>query len=259
MLGPLRMNHLRPPNRAAFTLIEMLLVVTILAMLISILLPTMTKARDGVRTAACAATMRQLNDAFSAYLRDNQGRSFIYIGNVGQVSFDNFWMALLEKYSGKVDEFRVCPQASQKSETGWGTANLAWSGHTHPDGYWIRSGGDFHWGSYALNGWLYNGYNSNSLKLRIPTLDHSQTPAFADSVWVDGWPATTDAAPADLKSPYSLTGPAPSQMGRFCVDRHNRAVNVAMLDGAVKLTRLGDLWKLKWSPSFVPGGFNPGL
>lgn len=258
-LDPLRMNHHRPSNRAAFTLVEMLLVVTVLAMLISILLPSLTKARDASRTVVCTATMHQLNDAFSAYLRDNQGRSFIYIGNVGQVSFDNFWMALLEKYSGKVDEFRVCPQASKKSETVWGSADLAWSGHTHPDGYWIRCGGDFHWGSYGLNGWLYNGYNSNSLRLRIPTLQHSLTPVFADSAWVDGWPATADAAPADLKSPFSPTGPTPSQMGRFCVDRHTRAVNVATLDGAVKLTPLASLWKFMWSPTFVPGGFNPGL
>lgn len=57
-------------NRA-FTLIELLVVVSIIALLISILLPSLKKARDQAKDTVCRSTMHQLGLANGYYAQDN--------------------------------------------------------------------------------------------------------------------------------------------------------------------------------------------
>lgn len=52
----------------AFTLVEMLLVVTLLALLISILLPSMTRAKELTRRSVCANNLHQLSTALEDYV-----------------------------------------------------------------------------------------------------------------------------------------------------------------------------------------------
>ena len=55
----------------AFTLIELLVVVAIIALLISILLPSLTAARNVARMVRCEASLKQIGNAHQMYANDN--------------------------------------------------------------------------------------------------------------------------------------------------------------------------------------------
>jgi len=83
-----RRNGLAPletkiPNRTTkrfltgFTLIELLVVIAIIALLMSILLPTLNRAKEQVRTVICKSNLHQYGLAMRMYL-DNNKRRFPY-------------------------------------------------------------------------------------------------------------------------------------------------------------------------------------
>jgi prepilin-type N-terminal cleavage/methylation domain-containing protein len=60
-------------GRSAFTLVELLVVIGIIAVLIALLLPTLASARDQARTMLCESNLRQLGLGFNMYANDNKG------------------------------------------------------------------------------------------------------------------------------------------------------------------------------------------
>lgn len=62
------------PSDGGFTLIELLVVIAIIALLVSILLPSITKAKELARSAVCRAHLRGVGIAFHTYASDNDDR-----------------------------------------------------------------------------------------------------------------------------------------------------------------------------------------
>ena len=56
-----------------FTLIELLVVIAIIAILASLLMPTLEQAREGARKACCLSNLRQVTLAHHMYITDNAG------------------------------------------------------------------------------------------------------------------------------------------------------------------------------------------
>jgi prepilin-type N-terminal cleavage/methylation domain-containing protein/prepilin-type processing-associated H-X9-DG protein len=71
------MSKLRTSAIAAigrgFTLVELLVVIGIIALLISILLPSLSKAREQSQTIACLSNLRQIGQAAQIYAAGNHG------------------------------------------------------------------------------------------------------------------------------------------------------------------------------------------
>ena len=57
-----------------FTLVELLVVVSIIALLVSILLPALSKAREQAKRVVCATNLRQIGLLMQYYAEDNNGR-----------------------------------------------------------------------------------------------------------------------------------------------------------------------------------------
>lgn len=67
-------------KREAFTLIELLVVIAIIAILLGILLPSLSRVRESAKRTRCATQIRQVGTALYAYAADWSGR-LPYFGN----------------------------------------------------------------------------------------------------------------------------------------------------------------------------------
>lgn len=94
----------------AFTLIELLVVIAIIALLISILLPALTRARQQAKSAVCLSNMRGIGLAIYAYANDQ--RDFLpgvglAHGGSGEEIQGSWFSTLLRPYADPM--LAICP------------------------------------------------------------------------------------------------------------------------------------------------------
>ncbi len=104
-----------------FSLIELLVVVAIIAILASLLLPSLKKAREKSKSAVCKSNLHQLGLGVSMYADDNEGR-IPYSGNFTGTN-QRWWNKVLKDfgYIPETEAAMTCPSLPYPGD--WTTRN----------------------------------------------------------------------------------------------------------------------------------------
>ena len=229
-------------KQRGFTLIELLVVIAIIALLMAILLPALSRVRKQAKDIICRSNLRQWGAILAMYAGENHGSFLSGLLSSGSNAGRYWWVKPLKPYYHD-ESIRLCPMAKKPYI----------EGGRIPFGAWGLSSRTAEYGSYSPNGWLCNppsnvsslhGRPTKNNWRRVDVKEASNIPLFLDCTWDDAWPRQTDEPPA--YDGDAIESPNRDEMKRFCINRHEGAINGAFLDFSVRKVGLKELWKLKW-------------
>jgi prepilin-type N-terminal cleavage/methylation domain-containing protein/prepilin-type processing-associated H-X9-DG protein len=239
--------------RKAFTLIELLIVISIFVLLMAVLLPALQGARNRARAVACQAKLRQWGLAFCMYMNDHNDRFSNHI-NEGDSELRWWWCA--RPYHGDLDALFLCPMATRwevnKSDPKWegllslgdsfGSKFTAWRLNRE---FWTGDRekplvGSCGWSIYVSM--TYSEYPA----IPGPPPPRARMPFLLDCVLAY---AGADGPPPAYDGDLSSGG-----MKSVCIDRHNGGINSLFMDWSVRKVGLKELWTLKWCSGYNTSG-----
>jgi prepilin-type N-terminal cleavage/methylation domain-containing protein/prepilin-type processing-associated H-X9-DG protein len=226
-------------RKPGFTLVEMLVVITIIVILAAVLIPTITKMRDRAAATGCASNMRQcivMGNMFAAEQNGNLPRLHVHNGmmrsftgkdplpveeRIVNNSTANFWPDQLTTYAEGASMFS-CPKLKAPATSGEGGGKS----DRCPLGIGIN------WPSMAPNDGSPGSPSSYSRTRLSEVPEPNPVVWFADaSAKVTGdWESRSD-----LPNAGSCLIRGNTLDGDCAIARHGGKINVGFVDGHVEL------------------------
>ncbi len=233
----------------AFTLVELLVVIAVIALLMAILLPVLGRVKRQAKAVVCQSNLRQWGLWFPMYTEDNDDKFFGgWNSRVGAPLSRSGWITVMRPYFKDSNDVLLCPMAVKRRMGSLGSSGSTfspWEGSVR--------------GSYGLNCYVRND----------PDVARHSAPAWHIPCWktpfvkgANNVPVFMDCAVSRfgryMTVPYGPAAP-PSHEGsrigfdggsarlhRVCINRHDGYVNGLFMDWTVRKVGLKELWTLKW-------------
>ncbi len=249
-------------KKRGFTLVELLVVIAIIALLLTIMLPGLRRARELAQAVICRSNLRQWGLMWSTYANDHDQK--LPPGYDERIGYQRgAWILGVRGYLQPGDDILLCPRAGTETiyeHGGVFSAYLMGDPGDHGMEDW-----DAEVCSYGMNNFASSlqGTGAGNPQGR-PAQDYWETitpdrvslnnvPMMMDAMWRGGGPHTGNADAYSIPSvhpdslEYDDEWHVNNEMHHFFIPRHRNGVNMVFLDMSVDHVPLGDMFEKRWN------------
>ena len=233
----------------AFTLIELMIVIAIIALLMAIMVPAVERVKKNAKAVVCQSNLREWGIVWKLHADDHQG---FFTPDLGHGKYAALARPELKVYY-KNDKLLLCPMATKPYPPDGSGQN--------PFGAWRSPLLDDPLGrppaSYGINTWIVKNATAVGQidRLMWKTLyvkKSASVPMVFDCAGYQNINPWHHDEPPEWNGHW-VRGTSEHEMRYVCLDRHNERVNGVFFDLAVKPIALKQLWELKWHRSWYKG------